>query len=166
MRTPHNHLWSNSDGTAAVEFAIVAPILLMILGGLADFGLYMVGKSQLANALAQGAQYALLQGPSVSGTSIQSMVSNGASRAGVTATVAVSVTGPACYCTSGEPVALVTPSTALTASYTCTGTCSGTGAALGAYVIITATYSYQPLMPLYSQLVNATVTETATIRLL
>jgi Flp pilus assembly protein TadG len=155
-------------GIAAVEFALIVPVLLLMLGGVADFGLLMVGKGQLANGLAQGAQYALLQGPSVSGTTVQTVVRSAAARSGVTGTVTVNVTGPACYCVTGKPAALTLPSTALSASHTCTGTsltCPSPAAAPGAFLIIKASYAYQPLMPLYSKITTTTVSETVTARL-
>jgi len=61
-------------GVAAIEFAIVAPVLLMMLAGTADFGLIRTGKSQMANGVAQGIEYALLQGPSVTAANVISMV--------------------------------------------------------------------------------------------
>jgi Flp pilus assembly protein TadG len=163
----HRHFRRTHDrrGIAAVEFALVAPVLLMIFGGIADFGLLMVGKSQLSNGVDQGVQYALAVGPSVSGSAVKSLVQADAPLAGLVPAVTAIVTGPACYCTSGTPVALVTPSTALSASNTCTGTCANTGVAPGAYIIITATYFYQPIMPFYSDLSTTAVSETVTARL-
>ncbi len=152
-------------GVAAVEFAIVAPVLLMFLGGIADFGLLTVGKSRLANGVAQGVQYALLQGPSVTAANVQAMVQNGSARAGLSPTVTVVVSGPACYCVTGQPAALVTPSTALTATYACAGTCPAPQAAPGAFLTITASYVYPALMPFYSKLANPTVSEAVTVRL-
>jgi Flp pilus assembly protein TadG len=152
-------------GVAAVEFALIAPVLLMVLAGITDFGLVEFGKSQLANGLAQGVQYALLQGASVTAANITTVVQAGASRAGLAPAVTVTVTGPACYCVSGTPAALVTPSTALSASYTCTGTCPSPEVAPGVFVTIAATFVYAPVMPLYSQLASPTVHETAIARL-
>src|SRR6185369_4201840 len=95
----HFHSWAvDRRGIAAVEFAIIAPVLLMLLGGVTDFGLVVAGKSQLANGLAQGAQYALLQGPGVTAATVKTVVQNGSTRSGLTATVTATVTGPACYC--------------------------------------------------------------------
>ena len=125
----------------------------------------MSGKSQLANGVAQGVQYALLKGSSVSASSVQTVVRNGSSRSGVTATVTVNVAGPACYCLLGPPVVLSTSSTALSPSYSCTGTCPAPAAAPGAFLIITASYVYQPIMPLYSKISNTTVSDTVTVRL-
>ena len=152
-------------GVAALEFALVAPVLLLLLGGVTDFGLVMSGKSQLANGVAQGVQYALLQGPGVSAANVKAMVQNGASRAGLAATVTVTITGPACYCVAGTPASLVASTPALSASYTCTVTCPSPAMAPGAFVTVAASYAYQPLMPFYSKLANTTVHETATARL-
>jgi Flp pilus assembly protein TadG len=166
MRWADSSWTGDRRGVAAVEFALIAPILLLLLGGVADFGLLMSGKSQLANGVAQGVEYALLTGSRVSAASVQTAVQNGSARSGMSASVIVSVTGPACYCVSGQPAVLPASSTPLSSSYTCTGTCPASGQAPGAYLIITASYAYQPLMPLYSKLSNPTVTETVTLRLL
>jgi len=140
-------------------------VLLMLLGGVTDFGLVKFGKSQLANGLAQAVQYALLQGAGVSVANIKAMVQAGAIRAGLAPVVTVTVTGPACYCVKGEPAILVTPSTALSGTNTCTGTCPSPEVAPGAFVIIAASFVYVPLMPFYSRMANTTVAETVTVRL-
>jgi Flp pilus assembly protein TadG len=158
-------LWAaDRRGVAAVEFAIIAPVLLLLLGGIVDFGLMMIGRSQLANGVAQGVQYALLIGPSVSSSTVNTMVKAGAARAGITATLSVQVTGPACYCVSGTPAALGTTSTAMSARYTCTNTCANSTTP-GVFMIIAASYTYAPLMPLYSELSNSTISQSVTVRL-
>jgi Flp pilus assembly protein TadG len=160
-----SHRAKDRRGIATVEFALVAPVLLTLLGGVTDFGLMMSGKSQLANGLAQGVQYALLQGASVSAATVQDVVRNGSGRSGLSASVDVLVTGPACYCTSGQPAALAASSTPLSAGHTCTSTCPPSGSPSGTYLILSASYVYEPLMPLYSRLANMTVTESVTVRL-
>jgi Flp pilus assembly protein TadG len=152
-------------GVAAIEFAIVAPVLLMMLAGTADFGLIRTGKSQMANGVAQGIEYALLQGPSVTAANVISMVQAGATRAGLANTVTVVVTGPACYCVTGFPAALVTPSTALSGTYTCTNTCTAPSVAPAPFMTVTASYVYQPLLPFYSKLATPTIAETIMVRL-
>jgi Flp pilus assembly protein TadG len=156
---------SDRRGLAALEFALIAPVLLIILGGVSDFGLVMVGRSRLANGVAQGVQLALSTGPAATGAAISSAVRGGASRAGLAETVSVTVSGPACYCITGSPATLGTKS-ALSAGNTCTSTCPAPSTGPGAFVIITASYTYQPLMPLYSKLTTPTVTQTTTARLL
>lgn len=152
-------------GIAVVEFALVAPFLLILLGSAADFGLLVAGKSKLANGVAQGIQYALLTGPAVTLANLRAAVQSGAARSGVTEAVTVGVTAPACYCISGFPAALSATSTPLSAMNTCTGTCPIGATPPGVYVQVAATYIYQPLMPFYSGLVNTTVSETITARL-
>lgn len=49
-----------SGGAAAVEFAIIAPVVLALLAGLANYGLAMFEKMELTSAARAGAQYALL----------------------------------------------------------------------------------------------------------
>ena len=156
-------------GAAAVEFALVAPVLLLLLGGVTDFGGVMAAKSQLANGLAQGVQYALLTGPSVSGATVRGIVRTGAANAGLGPVVSAIVTGPACFCPSGSPVVLSKTFTALSVTYTCTGTCPVTPsqpvASPQAFMIVTASFTYSPLMPFYSGLASPTVSETVTVKL-
>jgi Flp pilus assembly protein TadG len=138
---------------AAVEFALVCPVLLMCVGGLADFGLALADRSALAGAVAQGAQYAYLNPSTVTASAIQTLVTAGASLTGMT----VSVTAPAYGCvTAGAPPTL----TVATATSTCPD-----GTSAGSYVTVTARYVYPALMPAYSQLANTTLTETATVRI-
>ena len=162
--TRSRSLAGDPRGAAAVEFALVAPLLLLLLGGVTDCGLLIAGKSQLANGLAQGVQYALLTGPSASATTVQGIVRTGAANAGVSPTVSVTVTGPACYCTSGSPAALSSTSTALSATYTCTSTCPN-GGSQQAFMIISASFTYTALMPFYSKLANPVVSEAVTVKL-
>jgi Flp pilus assembly protein TadG len=141
---------------AAVEFALVCPLLLMCAGGLADFGLALADQGRLASAVAQGAQYAYLNPTTVTASTIQTIVVASASLSGMT-TSNVSVAGPSFLC-----VAPTTPPHTLTA--TVNTTCSdGTNA--GSYVQISATYAYPALMPGYSQLANTTLTEAVTARI-
>ena len=76
----------------------------------------------------------------------------------------VEITGPVCYCVSGQPTVLSGSSTALSATYTCTGTCPDAKAP-GVFLIIAANYTYRSLMPLYSRLANPTVAQTVTVQL-
>jgi hypothetical protein len=158
-------LGADRRGVAALEFALVAPMLLLLLGGVADFGLFFAGRSQLANGLAQGVQYALRQGPSVSTATVQNIVREGSSLAGVRLPVNVAVAGPECSCTSGFPASLTRMGPVNTADYTCPGTCPTGSAQPGIYMQIVATYNFQPLMPLYSRLTSPVNLQAATVRL-
>jgi Flp pilus assembly protein TadG len=160
-------LGADRCGVAAVEFAIIAPLLLLLLGGMADFGLLIAGRSQLANGLAQGVQHALQRGPAVSAAAVENIVSEGSLLAGVKSSLNVVVTGPACYCASGSPTSLSPSEPALTENLTCPGTCplaAGTTSP-GIYLIIDVTYNFQPLMPLYSRLASPVSRQKVTARL-
>jgi Flp pilus assembly protein TadG len=53
MNRPH---WKNQRGVAAVEFAIVLPVLLSILFGIVEFGLLMYDKVVITNASREAAR--------------------------------------------------------------------------------------------------------------
>ena len=57
-------------GAVAVEFALVLPVLLLILLGIIDFGRVMFVKNALANAASQGARVAAMHLPSDSATAV------------------------------------------------------------------------------------------------
>lgn len=61
-------------GTSAIEFGLLAPILLIMLLGLIDFGFAWIKKMELSSAARAGAQYALLEG--YDSTTVQSVVTN------------------------------------------------------------------------------------------
>jgi Flp pilus assembly protein TadG len=138
---------------ASIEFALICPMLLMCVGGLADFGIALADRSRLASAVAQAAQYAYLNPSTVTVSAIQTLVAAGASLPGMT----VSVTAPAYSCvTASAPPVL--------AAATSTSTCLD-GTSAGYYVGISASYVYPALMPAYSQMANTTLTEAVTARI-
>jgi Flp pilus assembly protein TadG len=152
MKIWRNRRSGDRRGIAAVEFAIACPVMLLFFAGLVDYGLALWDKSILSNAVAQGAYYAYVTGTNVTSSSVQSLVQNGTSLSNVTATV----TSPACYCITGSPLALATA--------TCNSTCTDTTTA-GYFVTITAHYTYQSILPVYSHLNNPVLTEKTTVRL-
>ncbi len=109
---------------AAVEFALVVPVLLIVLIGGTDLGLKVWAKGTLANAMGQGAYYAFLAGPSVTASAVKSFVQ--AAAPGTTATVS----GPTAECTLSAPTQLV----AAPSSGNCTD-----GTKPGTYLTISAT---------------------------
>ncbi len=144
-------------GVAALELALVAPVLLAMFGSLTDFTLALSDRMRIAGAVAGGAQYAFNQGQllagsqqSVSAVDVQGKVLGGTNLGGV----AVAVTGPALYCLANATLAADTA-----------GTKCANGSPPGTYVIITASYHYAPLLPLYSTMAPTTLSETASVRL-
>jgi len=60
MRSPtpkySYHKWRNDHGGALVEFAIVMPLLLLIVGGIIEFGVLFYNKQVITNASREGAR--------------------------------------------------------------------------------------------------------------
>jgi Flp pilus assembly protein TadG len=141
-----------------MEFALGSPILLMFLGGAADFGLAGFGRARLTEAVSAGAQYAAIKGGAATAAAIKTMVETSSTlkaRNG-TSLVTATITGPAWYCLTG---ANPPTKTAATGSTTCAD-----GTAAGQYVMISATYTYVSILPLFSRFTSGTMTETATVR--
>ena len=52
---------TSQEGAAVVEFAIVLPLLLLLLFGMIEFGLLMYNKQVITNASREGARWAIVQ---------------------------------------------------------------------------------------------------------
>lgn len=53
----------NEHGIAATEFAILLPVLLLILFGIIEFGMLMYSRALITNASREGARAGIVQGP-------------------------------------------------------------------------------------------------------
>jgi Flp pilus assembly protein TadG len=85
-----------SKGTAAVELALIAPMLLLLFAGVIDFGRVYHDEIALSGAVAAAADYAILNAASVNSTSaaglaatLSSIVANANGPAWADATVIV-----------------------------------------------------------------------------
>ncbi len=58
-RSWNRHRASWRSGNATVEFALLAPLLMLLVVGLADFGLAVHDRMRLASAVRAGLQYAI-----------------------------------------------------------------------------------------------------------
>ena len=54
--------WADERGTEVIEFAVVLPLLLLILTGIIDFGLLLQRYQVVTNAAREGARVAVLPG--------------------------------------------------------------------------------------------------------
>ncbi len=67
--------FKNQKGAAAVEFAIVLVLLLMLVFGIIEFGLLLYDKAILTNASREGARFGIvLSNPRHTNTEIQNVV--------------------------------------------------------------------------------------------
>lgn len=53
----------NERGAVAVEFALLLPVVLLILFAIIDFGMMMYGREIVTNAAREGARAGIVQGP-------------------------------------------------------------------------------------------------------
>jgi Flp pilus assembly protein TadG len=59
---PGSTRWRDERGAELVEFALVLPMLLVVFGGIVDFGLMLRRHQVLSNAAREGARIAILPG--------------------------------------------------------------------------------------------------------
>jgi Flp pilus assembly protein TadG len=141
-------LWRDVGGNPAIELALLAtPIVLMMIG-VADYGTAIYRKMQVQHAVQAGAEYAIKGGFNASG--ISNAVTAATSYTGVSATPAPA---QSCGCASGTTIT----------SATCGSTCPG-GAVAGSFVTISAQATYTTLIP-YPHIANSfTLSSSATVR--
>lgn len=170
-------------GIAAVEFAFLVPVLLILVMGVADLGQMLFAYYQLDQAVAAGAQYAALNAAnatSTKGASLASSIALAVANANGTAwandTVVVN-DGPSVTITNGTASSGGTaanaddfycltgtaPNRSWGTAYTSQSSCSGSGTA-GKYVTVTVSYSYVPLLKIYTFITNGTLTQNAAVR--
>lgn len=152
---------SDKRATAAVEFAIVAPVLALCLSAAGDYGLAMWSRSCLTNAVAQGAYYAFRTGTSVSPSNIVTLVqSANPLGSGTGSAVTATVTNPAlCYCPGGSPITLGP-------AVNCGSTCPSDGTAAGNYITITGYYRLIGISPMPQlSIAGDQISDTVTVRL-
>jgi Flp pilus assembly protein TadG len=84
----------NQEGAGLVEFAIVAPLLVILLFGLLEFGLSLYAKEVLTNASREGARYGVVYcSPRRTSGQIVTQVQDYLTKSGFTDTPNISVTG-------------------------------------------------------------------------
>jgi Flp pilus assembly protein TadG len=133
-----------TGGTAAVEFAIIVPLLLAMLVPTIDLGMGLYQQQQVQAAAQAGVQYALTAG--YNSTAIQNAVTSATGLSSITASPAPA---QSCGCPSGSTISAAT----------CGSACSS-GIQAGQYVTVNAAATYSPLLsyPTLGSSVNLTAT--------
>jgi Flp pilus assembly protein TadG len=148
LRTASRHWVRDRSGVAAIEFAFIGPLLVLMFVCLTDLGLGIYAKMQVNNAAQYGAQYALVNGYDAS--AITAAVKSSSDVGSLTVT-------PSSFC--GCPGANgVLPT--LTCGIGCTD-----GSTPGTYVRVSVTHSYATLIPYPGLPANFTLTSKSTARL-
>ena len=174
--------WRQS-GFAAVEFAILVPVFLILLMGIIDLGQMLYAYYELDQAVAAGGEYAALNAANVTSsngpalaTSIATAVTNANGSNWANGTVVVN-NGPTVTVTNGTQVSSGTASNAdeyyclsgiapnwnWGTGYSSQVSCTGGGTA-GKYVTITASYPYVPLLQFYNFVRSGTLTQSAAVQ--
>jgi Flp pilus assembly protein TadG len=85
----------NDRGASAVEFAILLPVLMLVLFGTIEFGMVMYSREVLTNASREGARAGIVQQiPKPTSGEIQNIVTNYLTATGIDpANVTVTVSG-------------------------------------------------------------------------
>ena len=118
-------------GTAMVEFALVLPMLLLLLVGVLDLGFAIYDTLQVQAAATAGAQYAARN--TWDSGAISAEVAGATGTPGITATP---VPTQVCGCTDGGQFSVVG----------CATRCPS-GTAPGLYASVSAQLQYQPTLP-------------------
>lgn len=128
-------LWNARAGIAALEFALVAPFLILLLTGAVSFGIGLRVKMEVGNAARSGAAYAS------SNTFDQARIIAAAQSATALATnVSVVVTKMTASCVSQANGAILPANGA--------ASCAGTGTPPGTYVEVRTQMPYDFILPI------------------
>lgn len=140
-------LWKDRSGVTAVEFAIIAPVMVLIFICMADLGIGVYTDMQVNNAAQYGTEYALTKG--YDSTAISSAVKNSTSLSSAT----VSPT-EFCGCPSSSGVV----------SNSCSATCSDGGKA-GTFVQVAVSNTYTTMLRYPGLPSSFSLTAKSTVRL-
>ncbi len=137
-------------GVAAVELALVSPLLVTGVLGAAALGITIFRQTQVGYAAQAGVDYAIAHG--FDATKMSNAIVNATNYGGVTASPAPS---QFCGCTSASGVIVAA----------CGSTCSN-GAKAGIYVKANSQASFSPIIPNPWQTSTVTLTAQAIARIL
>jgi Flp pilus assembly protein TadG len=159
-------LRSDNRAVALIEFAVVMPILVILLLPLVDLGMGFYAKTQVMTAAEAGAQYAFVHGWSgtstTSQTSILSAVSSATSLSGVQASP---VPVLACGCADGTTITYSSPGGSFSPSSCSAMTACASSQKPGAYVTVSAQASYTPLFTYLIFSGSTTLSATSIVRI-
>jgi Flp pilus assembly protein TadG len=139
----------NEKGLSGIEFAMIAPVLILSFIATADFGLAIYAKMEVENAAQAGTEYAARNG--YTSSSISSAITSATNMSGITATPA-----PSQFCGC--------PSTSGVTTASC-GTNCASGATAGTYVSASAQATYSTIISYPGVPASYTFSSTSTVRI-
>lgn len=148
---PEDTSWSAlgraHEGNVAIEFALLLPLVLVLLAGLIEFGVVTYDRASIESAARAGAQFAFSGGYNASKV-------DAAVRSASAVTLAPSDTVASnvfCECTDDTPI-------------TCGDTCLN-GGPNRRFIKVSVTKAHQAWLPFIDSLVPSKVSASATIRM-
>ena len=140
MRVPRRfrylaRLAAARQGVSTIEFAVVAPVIALLVIGMIDFGMGLWEEMQVSNAAQAGAAYASINSWNATVSQIETAVTSATSLSGLSPSPAPSTV---CGCPTSTGSALT--------QVTCGTTCAD-GSVAGHYWIINAEASYSTILP-------------------
>ena len=140
------------QGTAAIEFGLVSPLLLILLTGIVEIGIATYQEIQLQTAVEAGALYAAAHGAS----NLTAIGQAGVGATGNTNITAIPAPTKFCGCPTAAGV--------VSQNADCTTVCAD-GKAPGQYVKVNAKVTHQTIMPYLSLRLPAALTASVTVRI-
>jgi Flp pilus assembly protein TadG len=145
--------WADRSGVAAIELALLSPLMLSLLTGIVEIGIAAFQAMEVQAAVQAGALYAVQNGTS-SLSAIGTAVVNATGTSGITATPA-----PFTFCGCPTSTGVVSQTT------NCTTVCANNNAP-GHYVTISAAIPHTTLLPYLNLPLPASLTASTTVRVL
>lgn len=173
----------DSQGVAAVEFALILPVFGVMLAGVVDLGNVLYTRFRLDSAVAAAADYVEVNASSVSSTGGATLASNAATIAQssqgsnwANASVVIN-NGPSSTISSGNTTAggtaanadscycptYTTGNTTWGTAVSCGSACPTTSTTAGKFVTVTASRTYTPVFSTYGIVQNGTISSSATV---
>lgn len=158
-------------GSATVEFALLTAFFFSVILGASDFAMFFIQRSNLGQGVSMASIHSFANRDAVTYANIPAMVTTAsAAPAGSVVSVTASCNDAAASCTNTSRVcACLTTANTFVAAGSCGAPCSGAnmtnGSTSGYYLKIVASYPYNPLVLPRGALRNATLRQTAVIRL-
>jgi len=149
---------------AAVEMALIAPVLIALSAGISDCSLAFHEKLQLSSVLTASAEYAFNKGQSETGSTLTADVTSFINKISpitlspLTVTYYGGTTSTSYYCVSTTGV--------VTASYTKGASCTdGSGAVAGQFITISGSFAYKAVFPVDKGFMPTSFTQSVIVRL-
>jgi Flp pilus assembly protein TadG len=180
---PFRRFAQDRSGIAAIEFALILPIVALVVAASVDFGAILFTKFKLDESVSSATNYAMVNGGAVNSTNGPALASTlanlvaGSRGSGwadssvmINAGPSASVTGgslttsgsgsqaDSCYCPTGSAASVTWGS-----SQTCGASCPGGGFA-GKFVQVSANRTYTPLFSGFGLVASHTITASSLVQ--